>query len=208
MRARLLRAFVGLLAGLAAAAPASAQTATTGRLGVAARALEASPVYVDPSAERALSAPQADRLRRAIVREHAGPLYLAVLPRTAAREAGGDTDAALRKLALAVGRRGTYAAVIGNAFRAGVSGGVLPRGAAGSLAAQALNAHRADGTAAVLDDFVRRVGDARAGRDGGGGSSGSSFPFWVLALFAIPAGLYVWNRWRLSRRQRADLAKL
>jgi hypothetical protein len=196
MRARLLIAFVGLLAGLAAAPAASAQTATGGRLGQAARALRVTPVYVDPTAERALSAAEVARLRRAIVREHAGPLYLAVLPRAAAREAGGNPDAALREIAVTVARRGTYAAVIGDSFRAGLIGGTLPRGTAGSLAAQALDAHRADGTAAVLEDFVRRVGDARAGRD-----EGSGFPFWILALFAIPAALYVWNRWRLSRRQ-------
>jgi hypothetical protein len=196
MRARLLIAFAGLLATLAGVAPATAQTATEGRLGEAARALESSPVYVDPSAERALSAGEAARLRRAIVREHAGPLYLAVLPRSAASEAGGDADAALREIALAVGRPGTYAAVIGDSFRAGLIGGVLPRGSAGSLAAKALDAHRGDGTAAVLEDFVRRVGDARAER----GDDGGGFPFWILALFAIPAALYVWNRWRQSRR--------
>src|SRR5919198_807603 len=88
------------------------------------------------------------------------------------------------------GRRGTYAAVIGDSFRAGLIGGVLPRGSAGSLAAKALDAHRGDGTAAVLEDFVRRVGDARAER----GDDGGGFPFWILALFAIPAALYVWNR--------------
>jgi hypothetical protein len=196
-----------LTAALAAAVPAAAQVTAT-RLDEAARALESAPVYVDPDAERALSAGEVDRLREAIRRHDAGPLYLAVLPGSAAEEAGGDPDAALREIALSVGEPGTYAAVIGDSFRAGATGGVLPPGEAGALAAQALQAESGNGTAAVLEDFVRRVGEARAGGTGGeGGASGGGggFPVFLLLLLGLPLALFALVRRRQRKREQAAL---
>jgi hypothetical protein len=174
-------------------------------LGRAADALRVSPVYVDPDAERAISDEQADDLRREIDRRDAGPLYLAVLPASAADEAGGDADAALARIANTVQAPGTYAAVVGDHFRAGATGSILPRGEAGRLAAEALQ----DGgnTETVLSDFVRRVGEARQG-DGGGDGGESSFPWFLVALVAIPAALLGLRARRRRRAAREELEQV
>jgi hypothetical protein len=195
---------------LAIAAPASAQVAA-GALGEAVRALESTPVYVDPDAQRALSGGEAERLREAIRRRGAGPMYIAVLPASAADEAGGDSNAALREIALGLREPGTYAAIIGDSFRAGATGGMLPEGTAGSLAREALEAEGRAGTAAVLEDFVRRVGEVRTGAASGGetGSDGGGFPGAVLlALLAVPAALFGWSRWRRRRQEQQELAEV
>ena len=177
------------------------------RLASAAERLRSDPVYVDPDAERVISEEQAERLRRAITREDAGPLYLAILPASAAREAGGDPDAALLELADAVNEPGTYAAIVGDSFRAGATEGVLPGGRAGELASQSFEAQRDRGGAAVLADFVRRVGDARAGEvaGGSGGEEGGGFPAGLLLLLvlAVPLALVSLSR-RRSRRRQAE----
>src|SRR5829696_322785 len=201
---------LALVLWLAIAADSLAQST----LSDAASALRSDSVYVDPDAERALSEAEADSLRDAIARARAGPLYLAVLPDEAAGEAGGDPGAALREIAVAVGEPGTYAAVIGDSFRAGATGGVLPEGVAGELASQALES--GGGTAAVLEDFVRRVGDARsgeqpsgaAGGDSDSGGIGSGFLLFFLVLLAAPLLLLVMNRRRARRQQEADTAQL
>jgi hypothetical protein len=192
------------------AGPAHAQTQTQGALDRAAEALRLNSVYVDPDAERAISGTQADALREAIADERAGPLYLAVLPADAAQEAGGDASAALRELALAVGEPGTYGAVVGESFRAGSTDGVLPQGQAGRLATEAIDAQRASGTTAVLDDFVRRVGEARAGggESGGEGGSGGGFPGLLLILLAVPAAVFAVSRRRRRRREHAEFEQV
>ena len=77
----------------------------------AARALESDPVYVDPDAERSISAAEAERLRGRIRSAGAGPVYIAILPGEARNEAGGDAAEVIPQLARALGRRGTYAVV-------------------------------------------------------------------------------------------------
>jgi hypothetical protein len=198
---------IAVAALLLTAASAAAQV-TASRLDEAARALESGPVYVDTDAERALSAHEVDRLREAIRRHDAGPLYLAVLPGSAAEEAGGDPDAALGEIARSVGEPGTYAAVIGDSFRAGATGGVLRPGEAGALAAQALQAESGNGTAAVLDDFVRRLGEARAsgGQSPRGPSDGGgNFPVFLLLLLGLPLVLFAFARRRQRKREEATL---
>jgi len=208
MRPRL--ALVALLAVLVAAAPAHAQSTLTS----AAGELRQSPVYVDPDAERALSASETGRLRRLISSEGAGPMYIVVLPASATDQAGGDPSAVLRDIARDLGEPGTYAGVIGDSFRAGSVGVDVP---APDLARQALEAHARDGTFAVLEDFVKRVGDARA--DGGGSSGGGSgagggggFPFILLALIGVPLLLFGLGRRRQRRREqeaaRAELEEV
>src|SRR6185295_14419586 len=124
-------ALVVFIAALAAAGPAHAQ----GTLTTAADELRQSPVYVDPDAERALSDGQADRLRRLIRSEGAGPMYVVVLPGSATDQAGGDPSAVLRDIARDLGEPGTYAGVIGDSFRAGSVGVDVP---ASELAGQSL----------------------------------------------------------------------
>ena len=76
-----------------------------GQLDRAADTLELDPVYVDPEAERAISEGEAEELRQAIADSDAGPIYIAILPADAAREAGGDAGGALREIACAVASR-------------------------------------------------------------------------------------------------------
>jgi hypothetical protein len=182
------------------------------RLDTAAQSLRLDPVYVDPEAERAISEGEAERLRRAIVREDAGPLYLAILPAAAANEAGGDPDAALLELFRAVDEPGTYAAVVGDAFRAGATEGVLPGGLAGDLASQSFEAKRGAGPAALLGDFVRRVGDARAGEvDGSSRGEGGGFPagLLILLLLVVPLALVGLSSRRRRRKQaEAEFAEV
>jgi hypothetical protein len=197
--------------GLLVAGGAAAQVQAPSALERAADALRSDTVYVDPAAERAISASQAERLRRRIRTAGAGPIRVAILPARAADAAGGDPDAALRELAIAVGEPGTYAAVVGSSFRAGATAGLLRRGEAGRLAAQALQARRADGTSAVLADFVGRVAQARraapsggGGGEGGGGGGGGV----LLALLAVAGGLFGLSRIRRRRREREDLEQV
>jgi hypothetical protein len=118
-----------------------------------AEALRQDPLYVDPTAERALSAADAARVREAIA--GAGtPVYIAVLPASADEAFGGDPAALASALADSVDRNGTLAVVVGDSLRAGSS--VLPAGRAAELATDAL-AVGGDDTTGVLVDFVRRV---------------------------------------------------
>jgi hypothetical protein len=202
MRSRVLLSVLAV--SLVAAAPARAQ----GTLTEAAQALRDSPVYVDPGAERALTDRQATRLRDLIAEEHAGPMYVAVLPASARDEAGGDPSAALLEIAQEVREPGTYAGVIGDSFRAGSAGVDVP---ASELARQALDAHAADGTFAVLRDFVRRAGDARAGGGSSGdGDGGGGFP--VVLLLGVPLALFALSRRRRRKREeermRAELEEV
>jgi len=185
-----------LLASFAAAAPAHAQ----GTLSEAAQALRDTPVYVDPAAERALSEDEVMRLRELIAKTGAGPMYVAILPSSARDEAGGDPSAALREIAEELREPGTYAGVIGDSFRAGSAGVDVP---ASGLARESLDAHAPDGTFAVLEDFVRRVGKARAGGGGGGGGSdgGGGFPVVLLLLLGVPLAAFAFSRRRRRKRE-------
>jgi hypothetical protein len=181
-----------------------------GQLDRAAAALELDPVYVDPEAERAISEGEAEELRQAIADSEAGPIYIAILPADAAREADGDAGGALRDIAFALREPGTYAAVIGDDFRAGAED-TLPQGRAGELAAEALDAERGNGTAAVLGGFVRRVAGERregasSGRESDGGGAG--FPIFLVVLVVGAVGLFGWSRVRRRRREQADLEQV
>ena len=106
----------------------------------AVEALRDDPVYVDPGAG-AVSEDEAEAFRQRIEASDAGPLYIAILPGSAAREAGGDPDEVLREIATTLRRPGTYAAVVGNRFSAGASSSdILPRGRAAQLVREALAA--------------------------------------------------------------------
>ena len=175
-----------------------------------AQALQSDPIYVDPDAERALSAEEVDDVRAAIGSANT-PIYIAVLPAAAADAAGGDPAEVASQLAAAVGRAGTYAVVVGDRFRAGSS--ELPAGQAAELARQALDA-QGDDTSGVLVDFVQRVGDAAAGESGGGsgsgdgegGGGGGGFP-WLGVLLAGGAAASGYSIWRGSQRRKAEAAE-
>ncbi|HET8821026.1 MAG TPA: hypothetical protein VFM57_05725 [Thermoleophilaceae bacterium] len=190
---------------LAVGTPAHAQ----GTLNEAARALDSNPVYVDESAERALTNSEVERLRDQIGERGAGPLYLVVLPESASDEAGGDPSNALREIAQELREPGTYAGVIGNSFRAGSVGVDVP---ASELARDSLDARGTDGTFAVLSDFIARVGEARAGgggSSGGGGDGGGGFPWFLALLIGLPLAAIALGRRRQRRRaQEHERAQL
>nr|MDQ3642875.1 hypothetical protein [Actinomycetota bacterium] len=174
------------------AAPANAQVTA---VDAAANALRSNPVYVDSGAERAGDV-DVDRLR-ARIRQGDTPIFVAVLPAAAVREAGGDVNRLPTVLAQRVGLRGTYAVVAGSSFRAGSN--VLPQGQAGSLATASFQARSGDGVGAVLETFVDRVNSAAprsgasgsSGNNGGsndGGSSGGGGSGGLLLLLALGGG--------------------
>jgi hypothetical protein len=167
----------------------------------AAAALANDPVYVDPDATVHVSA---GSIRREIESSAHGPVYVAILPEAALKEAGGDAGGVLQALHDALGRKGVYAVIVGNHFRAGSEESDLGRGEAGRLATEAFNAHRGDGATATLVDFVDRVGKARtSGGDGGG----HSFGWWPVLLVA-GAGFFVLRAFRRRRTQAADAAQV
>src|SRR5215212_232610 len=127
---------LALLLALIAAPAASAQDAVS----AAADALATDPVYVDPSAERALSDEEADALRRRIEERNAGPLYVAVLPASAKSEGGGSAQGVAQAIAQRLNRRGTYAVIAGGSFSAGSTRGDLT--GTGEQATAALEEHK------------------------------------------------------------------
>jgi hypothetical protein len=196
-----------LAAALVFAWPALAQETASGT-DSAVEALQSQPVYVDPQSSDVLSPGDAAKVADEIDKKNAGPLYIVVIPGSAADSFGGDPVGVLREIQSKLGRPGTYAGVIGSHFRAGATGGILPRGEAGSLATAAFNAHHSEGAAAVLTDFVDRVGSARNGGGSSGtdgnGDGGTSTGTWVLlGLLGAGGGAVYLNR---RRRKREELA--
>lgn len=173
----------------------------------AAEALRRDPVFVDPAAERALTAAEADRLREEI-RSSGTPLFVAVLPGSA-----GDGNDVVRRLLEETGLSGTYAAIVGDAFRATST----ELADADELATAAFQAASPDGPAAVLLRFADEVAAAPAGRplppgpgqrgtsqadDDGGGDLPSLIPIGLIAAGGV--GLFAWSR-RRRRREAAEL---
>jgi hypothetical protein len=188
-----------LLVVVVLVAPAAARA--QGAVDRAAEALRASPVYVDPQAEEALSPAQAAKLRQAIAGSPE-PIYVAILPARAARETGGSAAGVLRALHDVLGRDGTYAVVVGNQFRAGSTD--LPRGAAAEAADAAFAAHRGEGVGAVLLDFVQRIRTRAAGGGGGDGDGGGGFGAGWLVLVVGGGALVFFVLRGLGRRRRED----
>ena len=172
----------------------------------AVAALNSDPVYVDPAAELAVSPADQDRLRRQIDSAGAGPVYIAILPTAAEPEAGGSPDGVLQAIHDALGRKGTYATVIGRHFRAGSD--VLPPGVAGRLATEALAAHRGEGVTATLLDLVDRVAAERSGGGDGGGGGGQPSGGGGAVIGLLIAGVVAFLVFRAVRRRRRSQAEL
>lgn len=165
----------------------------------AVHALGSGPVYSAPSAQLALSDVDRARVERAISRDQSGPIYIAVLPDSARAETGGDTNELVREIGTQLRRPGTYVVIAGHQLRAAST--LLERGEAGRLAGDALEAHRDEGTAAVLDDLVHRVALARTGGDDGGGSGpGGLGALWLVGALAAAGGAFAFARSRRRRR--------
>jgi hypothetical protein len=191
--------YAALGAALAFSAPAYALIgAGAEQIDRAVEGLKNGPVYVDPESTTVLSPDEATALANEIGEKNAGPLYVVVLPSSAAEAVGGDPVGVLREVQNKLNRPGTYAGVIGNHFRAGATGGILPRGKAGKLADAAFNAHHSEGVDAVLSDFVARIGDTRNGGSGSSSDdSGGGIVGWIIAALA---GLGI-GGWLLARRR-------
>jgi len=146
-----------LLAPSASAAPEVSEAAAALRAG--------DTVYVDPTAENALTAGQADALTQQAAASGV-PMFIAVLPESAA--GGGTADDTLQALNAEIGMSGVYAVVVGSQFRAGSTSG-----SASDLATQAFRSQRDNGVDAVLSEFIALSAD-RFGSGSTAGSSGSS----------------------------------
>lgn len=173
----------------------------------AASCLATQPVCVEPGASPGLTPGEASALRQRIASEGAGPLYIAVLPRTSVNQAGGSMDQLLSQLASDVHQNGTYVAVADHHLRAASTGSEGFSG--GELATAAVNAHRSQGLDAILTDLVDRVAAARSGSGGarpGGGSSGLGAGWILIAILAVGAGLLFLRQRRLQRaREQAEV---
>jgi hypothetical protein len=181
-----VRAIATVLGALALAAPAVRETPI---LDAAVDSFRGRSVFFLFTTD--LSPAEIQGLERQIEQEARGPLYIAILPAAARREADGTTTG----VALELSRRivtanppAVHAVVIDDEFTA-----VNRDISAGDLAAEALQAHGDEPLAAVLSDFIRRVGEAREeaaaqpiepapGSDDDGGSDR-----WIIAALAAIA---------------------
>jgi hypothetical protein len=191
-------ALVGLLAG-----PAMA-----GRyVDRAASALLRDPVYVDSAARLAMPPASASAVRQRI-RHASTPVYVAVLPAAALREANNDPNQLARAIASALARLGrpaTVAVAVGN--RTGAHSNTLdPDGTVAAIRA-ASSAHH-DNLQATMVDFVNRVGAVGA-LGGRGGEVGTPLwdrplvrpiPFVLGALILAP--WWIWIFLNVLRRRR------
>jgi hypothetical protein len=188
-------ALVGLLAGPAMAGRYVDQ---------AAAALRRDPVYVDSAARLAMPPASASAVRQRI-RQASTPVYVAVLPAAALREAGNDPDRLARAIAAALGRAATVAVAAGTRTGAG-SNTLDPDGTAAAIRA-ASSAHRGN-LPVTMVDFVNRVG-AVGGLGGRGGEVGTPLwdrplvrpvPFVLGALILAP--WWIWIFLNVLRRHR------
>jgi hypothetical protein len=191
-----VRILVLVLLALVLAPAASAGTI----INRAAQALANDPVYVDPSA-KTVSQADADALRREIASKGKGPIYIAVLPKAALAEGGGSAVGIADEFHRILGRRGVYAVVAGDQFRAESTD--LGKGKAGKLAAEAFRAHRKQGVTPTLLDFVDRVGATRSGS--GSSGEGSRFGWWPIVILAI-AGFLVYRTIKRRRQNASDFS--
>jgi hypothetical protein len=122
------------------------------------------PVYVDGGARRAIRAASVTALRTRVERADT-PIYVAVLPAAALREAGGSADRLAQAVLAALRGGGTVAVSAGG--RNGAASNTLDPGTAPAALRAANQAHRGD-LAGTMMDFVGRA-DAAA-------SAGQ--PFW------------------------------
>ena len=104
-----------------------------------------------------------------------------------------------------MGEPGVYAVVVGNEFRA-ISND-LARNQAPALATRAFQTHNQDGVAAVLHDFVERVGDVRSGGSGES-EGGGGFPTWLLAVGGAIAALLGVRAYRRRQRRERELGEV
>lgn len=171
----------------------------------AAEGLRSDPVFVDPAAERGLSESEADDLREQI-RSSGTAIFVAVLPASA-----GAAEDVVGQLTEETGLAGTYAAVVGDSFRATST----ELNEADEIATAAFQAESSGGAAAVLSAFVDDVAaaadvespppgsDTASEEAGADEDDGGGLPIVPLAIAAAGGGgLLVW--WQRRRRRKAE----
>jgi hypothetical protein len=198
--ARLVAATLLALVVLAlAAGPAAAVTAAE----VAAK-LRESPVYRDSDAEANISVNQV----RDHVSESGTPIYIAILPASARDGYGGSVTELGRAISNELRRNGSYMIISGDQYAAANFGGAISNDQAKALAAQAVDDHRNDPQAAVLQ-WVDQVGAAARGEpvaqsDGGGGGAGGVIgTVAVLTVLAVGGGALIFGMRRRRREREA-----
>lgn len=149
--------------GLLAAVPAYADSTVD----AAVLALESSPVYNDPTAEKALTDAEVAAVL-SDVRSAGSPLYVAVLPKSVLASYGNDPQQVIRAIASGLGRQGTFALVAGNTWRAGNNNGV----SVSAIADDALATIKSSGVAAGLSAFARSLRDLTSADGSGTGDGG------------------------------------
>ncbi|HET9740551.1 MAG TPA: hypothetical protein VFP78_20740, partial [Solirubrobacteraceae bacterium] len=174
-----MRALAVIVAFLFLAVPAAAQD-TVEQI---ASALRDDPVYVDPDAEMALSASEADAVRDRID----GDLYVAVLPASA-----GSAQELAAELRSRLG--GSVGVIAGDSFRVDGTAG------AERAADAAFDASSRDGAGAVLVGFVERASGGEPSGDGGDGGGGAGSLILLGAAGVGGAALLV----RRRRRRQAE----
>ncbi|MCI0686825.1 MAG: hypothetical protein L0Y54_06245 [Sporichthyaceae bacterium] len=117
----------------------------------AAQALASDHLYVDPAAKSALTKAERAELRT-VLTDATVPIYLAVLPRSAAGANGNLDELPLRIYQASGERPGTYAVLVGGYFAAG-SSELGPRASELARLAAAAN----EDVLGTVTDFVREV---------------------------------------------------
>jgi hypothetical protein len=209
---------------LAALVLLAAPAAAGAYVDAAAAGLRSQQVYTGATA--IVSEQDADRLRGSI-REAGAPIFIAVLPASARREAGDSTVMLAEAIAEEVAQRGAYMVVAGDQWAAGSVGGVLPDGRAKALGTEAFGAHRDDAPAA-LEQWVEGVareaaqpqpgGAAQGGQaepvaggdtgGGRGGAAGTVLGVAVVTLLLVGGGALVFGARRRRRERERELAEV
>jgi hypothetical protein len=155
------RLLVVLAAGIAVVA-LLASPAQAGRyVDRAVSALGRNRVYVDSGARKALPATSVTALRNRVRRADT-PIYVAVLPAAALREARGSADRLAQAIVAAVRGGGTVAVSAGG--HTGAASSTLDPGTAATTMRATTRAHRGDLGATMLDFVGRADAAASAGR--------------------------------------------
>jgi hypothetical protein len=193
------------LAALALAVLAAAPAAAQATVDQVAEELRQSPVYRDPNAEAKIDA---DQVRDRVI-DAGTPIYIAILPTSAREGYGGSTTELGKAIADKLRRDGTYMVISGNQWAAGSYGNDLPRGEASRLASQAVDDHKDDPQAAVLQ-WVDGVAAASRGEPAaqsggnGGGAGGVLAGVAVAAVLVVGGGALIFGARRRRREREAE----
>jgi hypothetical protein len=113
-------------------------------------------IYVDPAARSLLSAADEERLNARLRARGGASFTIVVVPATRG-DADRRANAVLRAIRAAIGKRGTYAVVVGDLLVADST--AFPPGFAAAIAGQTLRTQRSNGVAAMLSEFIHSLGD-------------------------------------------------